>query len=97
DLLGFARRHGWAVLGLRQRTADDGGQFLEIEWLRQIFIGAALGGSYGRHERVLGAHDNDWQIRPHFLYARQEIERVLVGHHHIGDDQVALALTDPPP
>ena len=37
------------------------------------------------------------QIRPHLLDPRQQIERVLVGHHHVGDDEIALALADPAP
>ena len=29
---------------------------------------------------------------PHPLDARQQVEGVLVGHHHVGDDEIALAL-----
>ena len=53
-----------ALLGLRQRAADDRGQFLEVEGLRQIFIGAAFGRADRRHEGVLRAHHDDRQIGP---------------------------------
>ncbi len=97
DLLRLARCCRGAVLRLRQRPADDRGQFLEVERLRQILIGAALRGADRGHEGVLGAHDDDRQVGPQLLDARQEIEGVLVGHDHIGDDKVALALAYPPP
>ena len=85
------------LLRLGQRAADDRDQFLEIERLRQVFISAAFGGPDRRHEGVLRTHDDDRQIRPHLLDARQQIERVLVGHHDVGDDEIALALADPSP
>ena len=95
--LGFVGVVGDPLLRLRQRAADDGDQFLEVERLRQILVGAAFGRADRGHEGVLRAHDDDGQIRPHLLDPRQQIERVLVGHHHVGDDQIALALADPAP
>ena len=95
--LGLVGVIGRPLLRLRQRAADDGDQLLEVERLGQIFIGAAFGGADRRHEGVLRAHHDDRQIRPHLLDPRQQIERVLVGHHHVGDDQIALALADPAP
>ena len=83
--------------GLRQRPPDDRDQFLQVERLRQIFIGAALGGADRGHEGVLRAHDDDREVRPRLLDARQEIEGVFVGHHHVGDDEIAVALRDPTP
>ena len=76
-------------------TIDD--QLLQIEGLRQIFVGAAFGGLDRGHERVLRAHDDDRQVRPHALDARQELERVVVGHHDVGDDEIAFAGRDPAP
>ncbi len=32
-----------------------------------------------------------------FLTRGNEIEGVLVGHQHVGDDEIAVALADPPP
>ena len=34
---------------------------------------------------------------PHLLDPRQQVERVFVRHHHVGDDEIALALADPAP
>ena len=86
-----------ALLRLGQRAADDGDQLLQIERLRQVFVGAALGGADRGHERVLRAHDDDRQIGPQLLDPRQQIEGVLVRHHHVGDDEIAVALADPAP
>jgi hypothetical protein len=82
---------------LRQRAADDRDQLLQIERLWQIFVSAALGRADRRHERVLRAHDDDRQIGPRLLDARQEIEGALVRQHHVGDDEIAVALADPAP
>jgi hypothetical protein len=82
---------------LGQRAADDRGQLLEIERLRQIFVRAALGRADRGHERVLGAHNDDRQIRPRLLDAQQQIERVFVRQHDIADDEVAVTLADPAP
>ncbi|MGY3344827.1 hypothetical protein ACVWYK_003596 [Bradyrhizobium sp. USDA 4470] len=85
------------LLGLRQRAADDRDQLLQVEGLRQVFIGAALGGADRRHEGVLRTHDDDGQVRPHLLDPRQQVEGVFVRHHHVGDDEIALPLADPAP
>ncbi|MGY4469822.1 hypothetical protein ACVWWK_005531 [Bradyrhizobium sp. LB9.1b] len=95
--LGVLVRRRDPFLRLGQRAADDGDQLLQVEGLWQIFIGAALGGADRRHEGVLCAHDDNRQIRPHLLDPRQQVERVLVGHHHVGDDEIALSLADPAP
>ena len=91
------RRLARALLRLGQRAPDDRDQLLQVERLRQIFVGAALGGADRRHERVLRAHHDDRQIGPQLLDARQQVERVLVRHHHVGDDQIAVALAHPAP
>ena len=83
--------------GSDKRAADDGDQFLEIERLGQIFVGAALGSADRGHESVLRAHDDDRQIRPRLLDAQQQIEGVFVRQHHVADDQIAVALADPAP
>ncbi len=93
----LGRNRGFCDLRLAQGAANHGDQFLEIERLRQIFVRAPLGGGDRRHERVLGAHDDDGQFRPDLLDARDQIEGVLVGHDHVGDHHVALALADPVP
>ena len=84
-------------LGFGQRAADDRHQFAQIEGLRQIFVGAALGGFDRRDEGILRAHDDDRQIRPHPLDARQEVKSVVVGHDDVGDHEIALARRHPPP
>ena len=53
------------ALRLGERAPDDRDQFLEIERLGQIFVGAALGRLDRGHEGVLRAHDDDRQIGPH--------------------------------
>ena len=81
----------------RQGPPDDGDELLQVEGLRQVLVGAALGRLDRRHEGVLRAHDDDRQLRPQLLDPRQEVEGVLVRHHHVGDDEIALALRDPAP
>ena len=87
------------ALGLRRRdgAADDRDEFVQIEGFRQIVEGALLGCANGGHEGVLRAHHDDRQFRPPTLDARQEVEGVLVGHHHVGDHDIALPLIDPAP
>ena len=95
DLLG---RAGVAVLArLGHRAADDADQLLEVEGLRQIVIGAALRRADRGHEGVLRAHDDDRQLGPQFLDAGQQFEGVFVRHHHVGDDEIALARLHPAP
>jgi len=84
-------------LRLRQRAANDGDQFLEVERLRQVFVRAALGGADRGHERVLRAHDHDRQVRARLLDPRQEVEGAFIRQHHVGDDEFAVALADPAP
>jgi hypothetical protein len=86
-----------ALLGLRQGAPDNSDQLLEIERFGQILVGALFRCPHGSNERILRAHDDHGQFGPHFLYARQEIERILVRHDDIGDDEIPLALTDPAP
>ena len=86
-----------ALFGLGERAADNRDQLLEIERFGQILVGAALRCPDRGHEGVLRAHDDDRQFRPQLLDARQQIERVLVRHHHIANDQVAVALAHPAP
>ena len=86
-----------AFLRLRQSAAHDADEFLEIERLRQIFVGASLRRAHRGHERVLCAHDDHRKLRPQFLDARQEVERIFVRHDNVGDDEIAFSLTDPTP
>ena len=95
---------GVLLLGLRraarlvvQRLGDLPQHLLEVEGLRQVLVGADLGGADRGHHRVLRAHHDDRQVGPPLPDRRQQVERVAVGHHHVGDDDVALALLDPAP
>ena len=81
----------------RQRAVHDRDQLVQVERLGQIFEGAALGGAHRGEQRRLRAHDDDAQIGPELADARHEVEAVLVGHHHVGDDELALAFLDPLP
>ena len=47
----------WAARPTIDTSAD------QIEWLGQIVVGAAFGSSDRRHDRVLGAHDDNRQAR----------------------------------
>src|SRR5262245_30094739 len=85
------------ALRLGERAPDDGNKLVKVEGLRQILIGTALGRRDRGHEGILRAHDDDRQIGPHLLDAGDEVEGVLVGHEHVGDDEIALALIDPAP
>ena len=81
----------------RQGASDDGQKLLQVERLRQVFERPPLGCLHGGHQGGLRAHDHDLEIRPHPADAWNEIEPVLVRHHHVGDDQVALAILHPAP
>ena len=99
-LVGVARPAGGAcgVGGRRgQRAADHREQFLQIERLGQILERAALRRLHRRHQRRLRAHHHDAQIGPDAADARDQIEAVLVRHHHVGDHQIALAVLHPAP
>jgi hypothetical protein len=58
-----------AFLRLRQRAPYDADQLLEIERLRQVFVGTSLGRPHRRHERVLRAHNDHGKLRPQLLDA----------------------------
>ena len=79
------------------RAIDDTDQFVQIEGLGEIFVGAAFGRGDRSLQRVLRAHHHDGYVGPDTLDAGDQVEGVFVGHHHIGDDEVALALADPAP
>jgi hypothetical protein len=96
EILTFGRRLP-TLLRFRHRAPDDGDKLLQVERLRQIFVGPAFGSADRGHEGVLRAHDDDRQIGTRFADARDQIEGVFVRHHHVGDDEVALALADPAP
>src|SRR5690606_34750452 len=72
-------------------------QLLQVEGLGQVVVGAALGRLHRGQQRLLRAHDDDRQVRSDPLDARQKVEAVFVGHHHVGDDQFALAFRGPAP
>ncbi len=94
DIIDFDR---FLDLRLLKGTADDARQFLQIEGLGQIFISPLLRGLDRGHERVLRAHDKDWQFRTQLFHARQNVEDVFVRHDDIGNDEIAVAGTDPAP
>jgi hypothetical protein len=82
---------------LGERAAHHRDEFVEVEGLGQIFVSAALGRGDRGHEGVLRAHHDDGEIGPKLLHPRNEVEGALVGHQHVGDDEVALPLADPAP
>jgi hypothetical protein len=88
---------GRLLLRFRKSPPDDGDELGQVEGLGKIVVGALFGGLDGGHESVLGAHDQDRQVGPRLLDARQEVEGVLIRHDDIGHHQIALARRDPPP
>ena len=80
-----------------QSAPNDGQQLLEIEGFRQIFEGPALGCLHRRHQGGLSGHHDHPQIRAGAADARQQVQPVFVGHHHVGDHQIALAILHPAP
>ena len=99
QLLGIGLRRAalLAPTGLGQRAADDADDLAQVEGLGEILERALLGGRERRHQRVLRTHDDDRQVGAQLLDARQEVECVLVRHHHVGDDEIAVPLADPAP
>ena len=93
---GFVGRTA-AFLRIRECASDDADQLLEIERFGKILVRPFLRSAHGGNEGILRAHDDDGEIRPHFLYARQQIESILVRHHDVGNHEIAFALTDPAP
>jgi hypothetical protein len=63
----------------------------------EVFVGSTLRCLDRRHEGVLGAHDDDGQLRPELADARNEVECILVRHHDVGDHEVTLATLDEAP
>ena len=78
-----------AAHGLHQRV--------EIEGFWQVIVGAALGCGDCRHDGVLRAHDDDGQIGPQFFDARDHVEGVFIGQHHVGQNGIALPFGNPAP
>ena len=98
-LLLVARRfRGGAIRrGRAQRPRDDGDELAQVEGLGQIFEGAPLGRPDRGEQGVLGAHHDDLQVGAQVADARNQVEPVLVGHDHVGDDQIARPGLDPLP
>ena len=99
DLLVLFRRlaRDGGLARCRHRAVHHADQFVEVEGFRQIFVSAALRRRDRRLQRVLRAHDDNRKVRPRALDARDEIEGIFVGHDHVGDDEIALALAHPAP
>ena len=88
-------RRGLDPIG--QRAPDDSDDLGEIERLGKILPSAALVGPDRGKERILSAHQDDLEIRPHLASAGNEIEAVLARHDDVGDHDVAFAVFDPGP
>src|SRR5262249_17707947 len=83
--------------GLRERPLHGAHELAQVEGLRQVLERAALRRLDSSQQRVLGAHHDHPELRPELFDPRDEVEAVLVRHHHGGDDQVALAVLHPAP
>ena len=84
-------------LRLVERPADKSRQFVEVERLGKIFVSPAFGSGDRRHDGVLGTHYDNRELRANLLDARQEVERILVGHDHIGNHEFTVAARYPVP
>ena len=82
--------------GCSNAPTNHRNQIVEVEWLRQIFERAARS-LHGGEQSALRAHHDYPQLRPDLADARDQIQSVLVGHHHVGDDDVALSVRNPSP
>ena len=83
--------------GRRERAADHGEQFLQVERLGQVFERAPLRRLHGRHQRGLRAHHHHPQVRADPADTRDQVQPVLVRHDHVGDHEVTLAILHPTP
>ncbi len=81
----------------RQGTIYDAQQLRQVERLGKVFEGAALGRLDGGQQGRLRRHDDDPQLRPDAADPRDQVEPVLVRHHHVGDHQIAIAVLHPLP
>src|SRR5262249_58429804 len=50
-----------------------------------------------RHESILRTHDDDRQVWTRLANAGDQIKSIFVRHDDVGDNQIAVALTDPSP
>ena len=90
-------RHRRPARLLVQRLRDLRQHVLQVEGLGQVVVGPDLGRPDRGHD-VFCAHITiTGRSGPALRDRRQQVERVAVRHHHVGDDDVALALLDPAP
>ncbi len=82
---------------LRQRATHNCHDLVEVKGLGQIFVGPLFCGRQGRHQSVLRAHHNDWQVGAQLLDTWNEIEGVFIGHHDVSQHNVSFALAHPVP
>ena len=87
----------FGAFAVGQGALDDVDQFVQVEWLRQIFVRADLRGLQRGHHRVLRAHDDDLELGPYALDPRQQVEPVLIGHDDVGNHEVTGPALDPAP
>src|SRR5690606_744579 len=86
--------------GLTRRghcPVDDADQLVQVKGLWQILVSTALRRRDGGLERVLGTHHDDRDFRSRTFNPGNEIKGILVRHHHIRYDEVALPLAYPAP
>ena len=81
----------------RKRPLNYPDQLLEIKWFRDILEGASFSRLNGGQQGILGAHHDDAKFRPQLADAGHQVQPVLVGHHHIGDDHIAFPVGNPTP
>ena len=78
--------------------ADEFDRLLDIEWLGQVFKGAALERGHGTVQIREGRHDDDrqlWQLLLHTLQQIQAGQAVRIRHADIADQHQRLPVALP--
>ncbi len=94
----FGRAFGGDGSGLFPGLQRPGGAFhqvRQIERFGQVIIGLGLGRLNRRHDGVLGRDHDHRQAGADLGDPRQHFQPVAIGHDHIGNHHIALALADP--
>ena len=81
----------------RQATTDGARDFVQIEQLGQIIEGATLGRADGGLQRIARAHDDHRHVGARLSDAGQNIQRITIREHDVGNQQVSGALLHPIP
>ena len=88
---------GPAALDPGQAPPHRARHLVQVERFGQIFERALLCRAHRGLQRIARTHDDHRQIGALFSDARQNIQGIAIGKHHVGNQQIAHALVDPFP